>query len=164
MSILQELLWLNFFWVKFFAITFPAEGCQMTESQKPWRMHPPHNEQFATETRPSQKKSHLPSPFFFRGWMSGNQLQISVNPDASNICHSLHPFFRPRRRFNINSWCLEPSSGRKMFTKSGWPSTSKASKKKVLRDGMPLRAASQVFHLHLPPPAWHYIFRLGYPI
>lgn len=130
MSILQELLWLNFFWVKFFAITFPAEGCQMTESQKPWRMHPPHNEQFATETRPSQKKSHLPSPFFFRGWMSGNQLQISVNPDASNICHSLHPFFRPRRRFNINSWCLEPSSGRKMFTKSGWPSTSKASKKK----------------------------------
>ena len=30
------------------------------------------------------------------------------------------------RRFNIQSWCLEPSVGRKMFTQSGWPSTSKA--------------------------------------
>ena len=67
---------------------------------------------------------------FFRGLDECNQLQSFVNPDASNICHSLHPFFRPRRRFNINSWCLEPSSGRKMFTKSGWPSTSKAPKKK----------------------------------
>ena len=38
------------------------------------------------------------------------------------------------RRFNINSWCLEPSSGRKMFTKSGWPSTSKVALDKLQKD------------------------------
>ena len=107
---------------------YHPSGCHDNRVPETMKTQPPHNEQFATETKPSKKRSHLASPFFSifsKSVITCNHLwtlmhQTCVNP-ASSILD-----FSPRRRFNINSWCLEPSSGRKMFTKSGWPSTSKA--------------------------------------